>query len=57
MEKTFELATQCIERLITEDRAPTAEEKALLTKMVGTLLFDVHSIAGSLKLIAERVGN
>lgn len=53
MEETFQLATDVVTRLIAEDRAPTPEEKALLAKMIGVLLFDIHSIAKSLATIAE----
>ena len=55
MEQTFELAVECITRLITDDRPPTQEEKALLAKMVGVALFDLHSISTSLSLIADRL--
>lgn len=52
MEETFELAVECITRLITEDRYPTKEESMLLAKMVGVALFDLHSIAKNLERIA-----
>lgn len=52
MEETFEMAVACITRLLSEDRYPTEEERALLSKMVAVLLADIHSISASLKHMA-----
>lgn len=54
MDQTFELAANCLSRVLTEDRELSLEEKQLLAKMVVVALYDLHSVAASLKTIAEK---